>query len=228
MKTPVLKLEERIQTTIAAAQPTFDLLPGIVIIHNISTKRIEYICGMGERLLGISLEELKQWDSEDYHSRFFNMEEAREYVPRIFAMVQGNNDNESVSFFQQVRFYNNDDWQWHLSSSKIFLRDDAGSPLLLITISIPIDPRHHFTVKIQRLLDENNLLKKSRNTWNTLTKREKEILKLMALGKNCSEVAEILFISEKTAETHRRNIRMKINAHSNYDILRFAQAFDLI
>jgi DNA-binding CsgD family transcriptional regulator len=50
----------------------------------------------------------------------------------------------------------------------------------------------------------------------------------MALGHSSMEIAGNLHISETTANTHRRNIRRKINANSIYDITRFAQAFDLI
>ena len=50
----------------------------------------------------------------------------------------------------------------------------------------------------------------------------------MALGHSSSEIAEKLHISEATASTHRRNIRIIIKAETSYDITRFAQAFDLI
>ena len=50
----------------------------------------------------------------------------------------------------------------------------------------------------------------------------------MALGFNSSEIAGKLHISENTAATHRRNIKKKLNAESNYEITIFAQAFDLI
>ena len=61
-----------------------------------------------------------------------------------------------------------------------------------------------------------------------LTRREKQVLALMARGSNASQIASVLHISEATASTHRRNIRKKLNADSTYDLTRFAQAFDLI
>ena len=50
----------------------------------------------------------------------------------------------------------------------------------------------------------------------------------MALGLSSPEISRKLHISEATANTHRRNIRNKIKAESNYDITKFARAFDLI
>lgn len=47
-----------------------------------------------------------------------------------------------------------------------------------------------------------------------LSDREKEIQRLVAEGKTSSEIAEILFISKNTADTHRRNIRKKLKDNS--------------
>lgn len=44
-----------------------------------------------------------------------------------------------------------------------------------------------------------------------LTKREKEILRLIAAGKTSAEIGVLLFISTPTVETHRRNIMQKFD-----------------
>jgi DNA-binding CsgD family transcriptional regulator len=108
------------------------------------------------------------------------------------------------------------------------MRNDKGAPTHCITLAMPIHPGHHITVKVNRLLEENNFLRKYKHVFAALTHREKEIMRLMALGKNSADIAATLNISEKTVSTHRRNIKNKLNAQSSYDITRFAQAFDLI
>ena len=165
---------------------------------------------------------------EEYHSYFFNPEDARDYVPKILGLLERNNDNEFVSFFQQVRRSPQDDWAWYLSAIKICGRDEDGNPLFTLTIALPIYAQHHMAAKAERLLAENNFLRQHHRLFNTLTKREKEILKLMALGHSSAMIAHQLFLSEKTANTHRRNIKRKLKIETSYDITRFAQAFDLI
>jgi DNA-binding NarL/FixJ family response regulator len=55
-----------------------------------------------------------------------------------------------------------------------------------------------------------------------LTPREREILQLLAEGKSNKEVAGILGISVKTAETHRANIMLKLDFHSVTELVRYA------
>ncbi len=55
-----------------------------------------------------------------------------------------------------------------------------------------------------------------------LTQREREIIQLLAEGKSNKEVAAILGISIKTAETHRRNVLGKLNLHSISDLIHYA------
>ena len=51
----------------------------------------------------------------------------------------------------------------------------------------------------------------------TLTKREKEILELMAQGLSAQEVADKIFVSLDTVETHKRNIVQKLKARNTVD-----------
>lgn len=55
-----------------------------------------------------------------------------------------------------------------------------------------------------------------------LTKREREILRLLALGCNHHEIARKLFVSIKTIDTHRSNLLRKLKLRNNADITRFA------
>jgi two-component system response regulator NreC len=55
-----------------------------------------------------------------------------------------------------------------------------------------------------------------------LTKREKEILFYIADGLSNAQIAEKLFISPRTVDTHRTNIMQKLNIHDAANLVRFA------
>lgn len=64
--------------------------------------------------------------------------------------------------------------------------------------------------------------------YNTLSKREKEVLPLVALGYSNKEISEKLFISTKTVEAHKANITRKLHLHGHVELVRYAVHHHLI
>jgi DNA-binding NarL/FixJ family response regulator len=62
----------------------------------------------------------------------------------------------------------------------------------------------------------------------SLSRREKQILQLIVDEKTTGEIAEELFISFGTVETHRRNILMKVNARNTAGLVKAAIEYRLI
>ena len=52
-----------------------------------------------------------------------------------------------------------------------------------------------------------------------LTKREKDIVNLIAKGKSNKEIADALFLSELTVKTHRKNIKDKLGAKGKQELI---------
>jgi len=69
------------------------------------------------------------------------------------------------------------------------------------------------------LLQKESLFEKAKNL---LTLREKEILRLVVDEKSNKQIARELFISERTVESHRKNIYRKTNTESLVGLVRFA------
>ena len=61
-----------------------------------------------------------------------------------------------------------------------------------------------------------------------LTAREREVLQLVAEGKSTKEIARLLGISFKTAESHRTRIMKKTNIHETAGLVRYAVRRGLI
>lgn len=58
--------------------------------------------------------------------------------------------------------------------------------------------------------------------YETLTTREREALKLAAEGHTNAEIADKLFISPRTAETHRANLSRKLRLNNQSELIRYA------
>jgi two-component system response regulator NreC len=61
-----------------------------------------------------------------------------------------------------------------------------------------------------------------------LSDREREVLRLLALGHTNQEIAEQLFISVRTAETHRAHIMQKLRLESRAELVRYALSAGLL
>jgi DNA-binding CsgD family transcriptional regulator len=61
-----------------------------------------------------------------------------------------------------------------------------------------------------------------------LSDREREILRLLALGHTNQEIAKMLFISVRTAETHRAHIMQKLRLSTRAELVRHALAQGLL
>jgi len=60
------------------------------------------------------------------------------------------------------------------------------------------------------------------NVFTKLSPREREILQMLAEGKTKQEIADILFLSVKTIDSHRQNIMNKLNISTFSDLVRYA------
>lgn len=95
---------------------------------------------------------------------------------------------------------------------------DASHSELLMAIKSVLSGKRYISPGIsgkvlEGYLDDRETLKSS-SSWDSLTQREREILKLVGEGYKNKEIADYLCISAKTVEKHRSNIMGKLALHT--------------
>jgi DNA-binding NarL/FixJ family response regulator len=108
------------------------------------------------------------------------------------------------------------------------LKSDAGRDLVSAIDALRRN-KTFFTPKVSQMVLEGYLDKSPREKEAEdepeslrLTSRQREIVQLLAEGKSSKEVAAVLGLSVKTAETHRANIMRKLDCHSVTELVRYA------
>ncbi|RJR47614.1 MAG: DNA-binding response regulator [Desulfobacteraceae bacterium] len=96
---------------------------------------------------------------------------------------------------------------------------DANYSELLIAIRSVLEGKTYLSPSISEkvlagFLDDRKTLK-SRSSWDMITQREREVLKLVGEGYKNKEIADYLCISVKTVEKHRSNIMRKLDVHTS-------------
>ncbi|MFZ5571016.1 MAG: response regulator [Thermodesulfobacteriota bacterium] len=105
------------------------------------------------------------------------------------------------------------------------LKDDSYEDLLKAMTTV-MDGKTYLSPAISDKVLEGYLEGKKRlkkkTSWDTLTQREKEVLKLIGEGYKNMEIADFLCISEKTVSKHRSNIMSKLDIHNASGLTAYA------
>jgi two-component system response regulator NreC len=111
-----------------------------------------------------------------------------------------------------------------------YILKDASSAELVMAIRSVLAGRRYLSPSVSQMVIEGYLASRKigESVWDTLTKREREILKLIAEGNKNKEIADYLCISVKTVEKHRANLMKKLDLHSAAALTAYAMERGLI
>lgn len=197
-----------------------ELIPGTIHINSLEDFTLQYFDSSGEDVYKCSFEEVRS-------TRFKMLKDVihpEDYInipPQLFKFASEKDNNSIYSFFQRLKGVSEKHYEWYFTSSKI---SDKG----LISVSHSIRNLRNHKSQIERILDENIFFKKNFKKFLSLTKREKQILKELAIGKTAPKISEEFFISVNTVKTHRQRIFEKLEVKTFTELYRYAFHFDLL
>ena len=171
---------------------------------------------------GLDFFEVKQGCAPDLSkiSQKANAEVLDFNISKIENFGRENDKNGICSYYQLYNF--EDEKQW-VATSKLITKENK-----YFSISYLMDDSVGFGNHIHNILDTTLSDVNAWRRFQSLSKKEKTILQLLANGKSSKEIAEMSFISEHTVRTHRKNIYHKIAVKNLHDLIKFAEAFKLI
>jgi len=105
-----------------------------------------------------------------------------------------------------------------------YLTKNISSRELVSAIKSAKSGERAFSKSVSKLIVGKyaDFTKKGATVAKTVTKREKEILNLIVDGYTSAEIAEMLYISPRTVETHRANLMQKLKIKNTAGLVRYA------
>lgn len=105
-----------------------------------------------------------------------------------------------------------------------YVLKDVSSEELVLAIKTVSTGKNYFQSAISDEIVKNYASKKQKNSGLLLqlTRRELEVLQLFAEGFNNSEIADKLFLSVRTIESHKNHILQKTNLKNSVELIKFA------
>jgi DNA-binding NarL/FixJ family response regulator len=109
---------------------------------------------------------------------------------------------------------------------------DAGRNELMVAVESVLLGKRYISPSISENVLEGYMSGrkklKSKTSWDTITQREREVLKLLGEGFQNKEISDMLHISVKTVEKHRANIMNKLDLHNAAALTAFAIEHGLV
>lgn len=100
-----------------------------------------------------------------------------------------------------------------------YLLKNTGREEIIYAIQKVYDGDIYFSHEVKRILQQAEV---ETEQHTRLTRREKEILRLIAQGKTTPDIAEMLFISTHTVDTHRKNLLSKLDVRNVAGLVKYA------
>ncbi|NJN27956.1 MAG: hypothetical protein HC819_19280 [Cyclobacteriaceae bacterium] len=194
-----------------------------MVLNNIKHRSNLYTNSRGCKVLGFTQGELIRM-GDGFFSFFFHQDDIKDLFRQWHRFIEDEDTERVYGFFQRVRTFKNDDWEWFFTAGK-FRKDDL-SKTIFIAHSVSDMPQ--LMNRFDRVLEEETFYRKNYERFQSLTKREKEILQHIASGDNCKTISDKLFISELTIYTHRKRIIQKLDAKNLTDLVKYARVFGLV
>lgn len=116
------------------------------------------------------------------------------------------------------------------SGAKGYVLKNAGQDEVIAAIKTVYSGKMYLDDTVNEIVVNsvaNSQETKQRSPFPTLSRREKEILQLILAEHTTHEIAEKLFISFGTVETHRRNMLIKTGARNTAGLVRIALEYEL-
>jgi len=222
----VFTLEKKIHHGEFSIESVGDYLPGNVLVTDLVKLSTVYMNRSGCNILKHSVEELNELGPE-YFQRFFVPEEINVLIPTYLSMQQQQDASRIYNFAHQVKTISNGSYKWYFASAKLLYMPGQYISDKMLLIVNEVNSLGSIAKKINSVLEESDWMKANFKKLCLLSKREKEILGLLANGYSTTQISDTHYMSKLTVNTHRRNIIQKLEVKNFAGLYKFAVAFGL-
>jgi len=188
-----------------------DSIPGIIHINRMDDLQLEFLNREGRARWNVDLEYLANGNGLEFLKRVVHPKSIKDTIMRKRGLLQNPDTDISISYIQYLRYDEKSPWRPFLSVSK------------------PLDTKRSITVTCD--FPEINAVSGGFNMYSlpdpgliekfqSLTPQERKIAGLIASGYTSKEISDKLYLSIHTINTHRKNIRNKLDVKSNVEFFK--------
>jgi len=220
-QTGVLLLEKQIEAQHLSIEEIPENIPGYLHFNRLDNFGLINASPDVETFFELTTNEIIS-EGNAFVKNHFHQSTLEINMAQLIAFFKNSQPAAVIGQFQKIRKNCSSEYCTFIGFTKI-----CPSFNCFLTVQNPVEIFGPLAVKLNRLVDDNEFVRENYLKFQTLTKREIEILRMVAYGKSRNEIANSLHISKLTFDNHRKSIRQKLEIKSAARLYQFIQAFDL-
>ncbi len=210
-------------TSVEKISEVASFLPGVLMIHQYDEKfegaNNLFTSEQVTEIIGINPDEIKELQME-YSKTITRKGLLPIYLKRRKELLQSGID-QTVSYLEEYLRFGEE-----AIISNMAIKPFNENSNQLIILATPIKDIPYVSERFKSAFDSRSFLQKF-PVFNSLTKREKEVISMVCAGLTNQQIADQIFVSRETVKSHRRNIKSKVGYKSAFDLYKFAIEFGL-
>src|SRR5690606_8482614 len=214
-------LESSLQSKIKALKMVAEFIPGIKILRRMPSENL-FMCNTGLTRFGWTADTFRSLSDQEFSSTVFD-----DKGPDTFLVGKTNDGETPISRRSVFVKYNKVTESYNLVVYCLALAEECNQQLAFIQI-ISITWESDVSNKLCRTLGETAFMRENSSKLSRLSKRNKEVLSLMANAYTAKEIGDQLCIEANTVNSHKKRIKQLLDIQHNADILKYGLSFDLI
>lgn len=179
-----------------------------------------YINDIGKAFYGFKSNDLSQFGFDLYKKIL-----PQDNIFKLKSFITFFNKNNRQTRQKALLVKLKDGFKWVYTASRGLIFKPNGQPKYVISIIFDVDDLTGLTLKNKKDYYDPTFVNANKHLYSLLTKREKEVLHLIAEDKSNAEVAHQLGIKIGTVKTHRKKIIRKLNVNSAVGLVKYALFF---
>lgn len=173
-------------------------------------------------LSGYSVEEVREKWTE--YIKIVHPDSVKSILSFLPVFYKSEESRQTMAFAQYVKLYRDSVYSPFIS----FTKPTQLPSGLVLWLTVSPEDFGKKSKQIEQIVKMDEFKLKHFRQFQQLTDREAEILRLLANGYNNRQIAEQLFLSRQTVETHRKHIKKKLEIRTFRDMVKYAFAFNFI
>jgi DNA-binding CsgD family transcriptional regulator len=198
-----------------------DALPGWIHLNHLDSIGLSWMSESMQNDLQISPEDANQ-RGPAFLKEIIREDTTQHVITRLLDLRAQEDEHRIIGFIQMIRLNQKEPYHAYYTTVKI-----SKTMNCFVCQTVPLLGFETVIRSLSLSMGCDKIRMDYFGKFQSLTKREKEILGMIAEGHSNHSIADRLYISYWTVKTHRRNILRKLETNRIQDLIKIAQIFNL-